>query len=461
MPLRLKLTLSFALIVLVILATTASLLYVFLGRYLLNEADRNLEVYTSQVHGSLLPANIDAPVDFNVVHAQLPSVNGFASPDIYVQIMDDTGNIVVRSDNLYRDALPSTRDLSSRAMHGHAAFGIFESVDLARVRVMATPLYLQNRTLVLEVAQSLSLMDSTLARLRVVLIAGVSLAVVLVAVAGALTLRRAFVPVSKISRIARQIEESADLSRRVGRTGPDDEIGQLASTFDHMIARLETLFRSQTKFTADASHELRSPLAVIRANLDLIRKHPDKDNVAESLRAIESEANRMSKIVNDLLLLAEIETGKRSAPDVVNLSRVAKEEVERARGLASDRHIAFSGGDDVRVRGDSHQLHQLIWNLLENAVKHTPAWSDVMVSVTSDDACARLDVSDTGPGIPAEHLSHLFDRFYRVDKARSRSMGSHGLGLAIVKGIAEAQGGSVSVSSEPGKGTTFSVQLKT
>ena len=459
MSVRLKLTLAFSLIVFAIVASAALLLYFLLGRYLVNEADANLEAYSSRVHGSLLPTSIDAPIDYNIVHTQLPSVNGFASPDIYVQIVDQSGNIVVRSNNLYNDSLPSTLDLRSRALQGQAAFGTFESVDATRVRVMATPLYLQDQTLVLEVAESLKLMDTTMARLRTVLVVVVILAVVGVAAAGAIALERAFAPVNRISAIARQIAESADLSRRVARKGPRDEVGRLADTFDHMIERLEQVFWSQKEFIADASHELRSPLAVVRANLDLLRKYPDKENAAESLKAIEVETNRMSRIVADLLLLAEVETDRRPSTETADIAKVARGEVERARGMAGKRNISFAGPDELKVRGDPGHLQQLVWNLLDNAVKHTPESADVTVTVAMDDSWARLDVSDNGPGIAEEHLPHLFDRFYRVDRARSRASRSHGLGLAIVKGIAESQGGSVSVASTPGKGTTFTVHL--
>jgi len=260
--------------------------------------------------------------------------------------------------------------------------------------------------------------------------------------------------------IAREIEESTDLSRRVGLNGTADEIAQLAGTFDHMIERLETVFESQKKFIADASHELRSPLTVIRGNLDLIRKHPDKDNLTESLKAIESETARMSKIVADLLLLAEVETQQDTKRGPVDLAGAVREEIARARAMAPNRKIDLLRAESITVEGDRQRLRQLLGNLLDNAVKHTPEGSEVTVSLWREGHWARIDVSDTGPGIAPEHIPHLFDRFYRVDRARSRSTASHGLGLAIVKGIVEQHGGTVSVTSDIGKRTTFSVRLK-
>ncbi len=264
----------------------------------------------------------------------------------------------------------------------------------------------------------------------------------------------------RIARIARDIEQSADLSRRVGETGTADEIGQLATVFDHMIGRLETVFKSQKKFIADASHELRGPLTVIRGNLDLMRKHPGQENAAESMRAIETETTRMSRIVADLLLLTEVETEGEPRKETVRLGEVVREEIGRMRSLPFGRKIGTGPTEDLSITGDSHLIHQLLGNLLDNAVKHTPPDAAITVSLYREGDWARLDVADTGPGIAPEHLPHIFDRFYRADKARSRSVGSHGLGLAIVKGIAERHGGTVTATSEPGRGSTFSVRLK-
>jgi two-component system OmpR family sensor kinase len=462
-PIRWRLTLWFSVIVLSILAATSVLVYFFVGRYLLDDADNNLGSYAARVHGSILPAKIDGPIDYSVVHSQLPAINEFGSPGIYVQIVDDTGAVVVKSDSLLQvnRALPTSAMLTNDALQGKAEFETLAASDGTRLRVLATPLYVQDKTLVLEVAQSLNVMDSTMNRLRLSLMGGVLLAVVLVAIAGGVILTRAFQPVRRISSIARDIQESADLSRRVGQTKTADEIGQLSSTFDHMIERLESVFESQKNFVADASHELRSPLAVIRGNLDLIKKHPDKENMAESLKAIESETVRMSKIVSDLLLLAELETGQETKKGPVKLAEAVREEVSRTRALAPTRNVEIARAEDISIEGDGQRVRQLLSNLLDNALKHTPESSAVTVSLYREGELARLDVSDTGPGIPPEHMPHLFDRFYRVDKARSRSMGSHGLGLAIVKGIVEQHGGTVSVASEIGKGTTFTVRLRT
>jgi two-component system OmpR family sensor kinase len=460
MPIRWKLTVTFSVIVLAILALTGVVLYFQLGGYLLAETDRSLNGYSARVHGSLLPARIDGPVDYSVIHSQLPAIDAFSSPGVYLEIIDGSGNVVVKSVSLSNQVLPPAPAIADQALRGVAAFGTVRAGDGTRVRMLATPLYLQDQTLVLAVAQSLKLMDTTMTRLRLALLVGVLLAVVLVATTGAVTLTRALRPVQRIARIARDIEQSADLSRRVGQTGTADEIGPLATTFDHMIEHLETVFRSQKQFIADASHELRSPLTIIRGNLDLLRRHPEKEDQAESLRAIDAETTRMSRIVADLLLLAEVETARDIPKETVRLHEVVSEEIARARGLAPGRSITAGRHEDLSITGDSHRIRQLLGNLLDNAIKHTPPTATITVALYREGDWARLDIIDTGPGIAAKHLPHLFDRFYRVDQTRSRSVGSHGLGLAIVKGIAEQHGGTVTVTSDAGTGSTFSVRLK-
>jgi signal transduction histidine kinase len=168
----------------------------------------------------------------------------------------------------------------------------------------------------------------------------------------------------------------------------------------------------------------------------------------------------MSKIVDDLLLLTEIESGQLAQPQRVLLKDILSEELERARTLAGSRKIDVSQQEDLAINGDAQSLKQLLGNLVDNAIKYTPEHGTITLSLLRDGSWARLEVTDTGIGIPPEHLPHIFDRFYRVDKARSRASGGTGLGLAIVKGIAEQHGGKVNVTSEPGKGSTFTVRLK-
>jgi signal transduction histidine kinase len=246
----------------------------------------------------------------------------------------------------------------------------------------------------------------------------------------------------------------------VGYTGPRDEIGELATTFDHMIEHLDKVFQSQRYFVGDASHELRGPLTVIRGNLDLLKRKLSEEERRESLNAIERESIRMSRIVDDLLLLAEVESGQTTQQQEVPLRNILSEEVARARNLAGERKIIVERQEDLAVKGDAQRLRQLLANLVDNAIKYAPDEGTIKHSLFQDGPWARLEVADTGIGITPEQLPHIFDRFYRVDKARTRASGGTGLGLAIVKGIAEQHDGKVTVASQPDKGSTFTVWLK-
>lgn len=445
---------------LVILVLSGGVLYTLLGDYLSAEVDNNLELYSAQVHGTLNPDDISAPVDYKVIHDKLPPINEFAFPGTYVQLVDSRGKVVVKSDNLGDQELPVNPSLMQMGFSGKVVIETVSAGDNASVRIMVTPLYIQDKVLLLEVAQSLKYVDATMAQVKWALLAGTVLALLLTLALGVILVRRVLLPVEHIRRTAESIESSADLSRRLGYSGPMDEIGHLATTFDHMLGQMEKLFSSQKNFVADASHELRTPLTVIQGNVDLLKRNLGEEDRQESLKAIESETRRMSQLVSDLLVLAELESEHMPKQETVSLKDVVTEEFKRAQQTAGNRKIVMGKLEDLSVKGDSFRLKQLLSNLVDNAIKYSTEGSSIALSLYKDGDWARMEVSDTGIGIPSEHVPRLFDRFYRVNKARSRAGGGTGLGLAIVKEIAEQHGGKVTVASEPGKGSTFTAWFK-
>ena len=459
MAIRWRLTLWFSLILLVILLFSDIVLYVLLQNYLLKDIDNSLEAFSSQVHGTVNAQTIPGQPDYDVIHSRLPPVNEFSSPGTYIQIIEPSGTAVVKSDNLGSLELPFDPVLVNVAAGGGISVQSVPAGDNVAVRIMVSPLHMTNQTLVLEVAQSLKPVDHALSQFRLAMLAGTLTALVLTAALGALLIRRTLNPVEKITGTARRIEEGSDLNRRVGYRGPNDEVGQLATTFDHMIERLERTFESQKRFIADASHELRTPLTVIQGNLDLLKRNLSEEDHKESLSAIGSEAKRMTKIASDLLLLAEVEAGQIIRSDDVALKGIIDEELKRSRLIAGNRIIRPGKVENLTIKGDRHKLSQVVSNLVDNAIKYTMDGGEITMSVFRDGDWARLEVVDTGMGIAPENLPHLFDRFYRIDKAHSRNGGS-GLGLAIAKGIVEQHGGKISVSSKPGSGSTFTVWLK-
>jgi heavy metal sensor kinase len=272
---------------------------------------------------------------------------------------------------------------------------------------------------------------------------------------------RVLAPIGRITGVAREIQ-ATDLSRRIRMQGPNDELKQLADTFDAMLARIDAAFVAQQQFLADASHELRNPLAIIRTNADLALSDPDpqQDELRQAVVVVKRASDRMARLVDDLLALA-----RREAPTLavepVDLGRVASEASDEflapaeARGIVLDRAVA----PGVVVMGDSDALKRAIANLLENAVRLAPVDSRIRLAVGSERDLAWIAVSDEGPGIAPEHQPKVFDRFWRADKGRSRADGGTGLGLSIVRQIAQTHGGDVQLQSRVGVGSTFTIWL--
>ncbi len=262
-----------------------------------------------------------------------------------------------------------------------------------------------------------------------------------------------------LEAIARQAEAiSARSFAPLPEPEGSDEVATLARALNRMLARLEHAFEAQRRFLADASHELRTPITAILGHVGYLKRRTNpSERQLESLEVIAREGERMRKLVGDLLELAESESGWRFEPRPVELGQVLGEVVEEFRPTFAGRLLLEAPDEPVWVLADPDRLHQVFANLVSNAIK--AGAKAITLRVRAPRERVIVQVADDGPGIPAEHLPHLFERFYRVDKARDREKGGSGLGLAIVKAIVEASGGEVWVESEPGRGTTFSVAL--
>jgi signal transduction histidine kinase len=242
----------------------------------------------------------------------------------------------------------------------------------------------------------------------------------------------------------------------------------LAATFNEMLGRLETLFRTQRRFIADVSHELRTPLTTVQGNVDLLRRGAaeDAETRHETLADIEAEVARMSRLVADLLLLARVDAGVDLEKEPVELDTLLLEIYRQARLISDGVEVKLGHEDQAVVLGDADRLRQLFLNLVDNALKYTPPGGQVTLSLYREEAWVRVVVADTGIGIPAEDLESgpkgiplIFERFYRADPARSRPQGGSGLGLSIAHWITQAHGGEIDVQSEVGRGSTFTVRL--
>jgi heavy metal sensor kinase len=265
-----------------------------------------------------------------------------------------------------------------------------------------------------------------------------------------------------ISRQAERISVK-NLDERLTIPNPKDELGQLAGVFNALLVRLDTSFRVMREFIADASHELRSPLSIIRAEAGVsLEQDRCVSEYKQSLGIIRDQSQRMSRIVTDMLALARADAGQqRLQLQELYLNDIVEECCHAAQRLAAIKgvHLTFEACGDISFRGDEELLKRMAVNLLDNAIHYTPSGGSVSVRLETDTSSVRLIISDTGMGIALENASRVFDRFYRGDNSRLNKDGGSGLGLSIVKIAAEAHSGHVELSSQPGSGSTFIVSL--
>jgi len=271
-----------------------------------------------------------------------------------------------------------------------------------------------------------------------------------------------FRPIAKMVQSAQAIALSRDFSQRIEIPRRLDELGHLAVTFNDMLKNLEEAYRTQQRFVADASHELRAPLTAIQGNLELLRRQQNIMTEAEKEEALSEasrESARLSRLVADLLILARADAGVNLKRQPVSLDEVVLEAFHQVRRMATGQTIVLKPFEPISVEGDEDQLKQLLLILLDNALKYVPAGGQVTLGLKRLDKEAQIIVSDTGVGIQAIDLPHVFERFYRADPARSRDPGGTGLGLPIARWIIEQHGGRIEIASEPGQGTTITFHL--
>ena len=287
--------------------------------------------------------------------------------------------------------------------------------------------------------------------------------VVSLAVAGGYWLmRRSLQPVDEITKRAEGIT-STNLSERLPVIRTGDELERLSVSLNRMIDRLDGAFQHINRFSADASHELRTPLTVLQLELEgIAQNYRGEAALGDQIGSALEETQRMSRIVESLLAISRLDAGEVKMEKIhIDLGELAASTVNEMALLADEKSIRLRthGTVGVQVEGDRTRLQQVIVNLIDNAIKYTQEGGEVQISARKEETIAVLEVSDNGPGIPAECLPHVFERFYRADKARSRASGGAGLGLSIVKAICAAHGGDVEVSSQDGRGSSFRVEL--
>lgn len=454
MSIKLRLTLLYTLILILVLVLFGWSVYVISSAALVDDADRGLANIAQK-----LREETKAFVLGDVAVLSLPEeeLDIFQSATNFFVILNTRGEILARSQNLADyDVVLDPGGMKDTEYYRTVIH------NEQHLRVLTEPLVVERngiRTYVghLQVARLME-NEAVLEQLRLILLLTGLAAVSLSLFLGAWLTHRLLKPLDDIAAVATQITRADDLSRRLPDSGRRDEIGRLTMVLNQTLERLETLFHARQRFLADASHELRTPLTTIRGNIDLIRRMGEAE--PEILDDVRDELERMTRLVDDLLLLARADTGGLPLHwRPVELDDIFLEVYRQVQSIDSPVQVSIMEVDQVCVFGDSDRLKQLLLNLVDNAIKYTPAGGAVSMSLSKNDRYAVVEVIDSGVGIPAEDLPRIFDRFYRVDKARTRNPGGSGLGLSIARWIAEAHGGNIKVQSVIGEGSTFSVRL--
>jgi two-component system, OmpR family, sensor kinase len=451
MSLRSRLTLLYATIVGGILILFGLAVYYSVSLTVVHQLDNTLRNQAETVY---LNTSIDANGHLNVALLQLE-----LSEDVFVQVWGRNNDLISASQNI--QILNSPLDSSGM----HSLTPVFRDVSRggARLRVLTVPLVTSDRLEgVLQVGTRMDVVNATQQTLLEVLLIGTTIAIIAAGLAAWFSTRQALHALDNVTKTALQITSADDLSRRIPYTGSsNDEVGQLVTAFNQTLSRLENLFTTQRRFLADVGHELRTPLTVIKGNVGLMRKIKDFDE--ESLDTIDDEVDRLTRMVGDLLLLAQAESGKIPlAHELVELDTLLLEVLNQMQVLTHDRiNLNLGSIDQVLVCGDRDRLKQVVVNLIGNAINYTPKGGEILVGLGKVNDRAQLTVTDNGPGIAAEDLPHIFERFYRGEKSRTRQKDGKGfgLGLSIAYWIVRNHGGRIEVNSTLGQGTTFCVWL--
>ena len=412
-------------------------------------------------------------------------IRGLSGPDVTVAVLNAQGGVITTSQSLLEDTPPVIEPVSAeqaatvvatnRAIHWVAARddGSRQVVVLLPVTwrppgatgaTSATAL-----TLLVEQSASLAAADNALNQLGLYLLLGVLGGTLAGIALGGVFTRGVLRPLDRVTTTAEAIA-GGDLARRLRLPPGRNEVARLGKTFDYMVGRLVATLEAQRRFVADASHELRTPLTSLKGLTEIlmIGAHGnDRRVIEQSARAIHDELDRLGRLVNDLLTLSRLDsTGGTAAPVLprripLDACATLAAAVTQMSALAEGRGVRLVQGcaAPLWIAGDPGQLKQVLLNLLDNALRHTPEGGEVIMRGAVEGSAARLEVRDSGAGIDPRDLPHIFERFYRGDASRSRATGNSGLGLAIVRAIVEAHGGEIAVQSTPGAGACFTIRL--
>jgi heavy metal sensor kinase len=466
--LRFKLTLWYVIILGILLTSFSTFLYVTLSKSLYRNVDDKLR---SLAH--LIATESGSPSSrfgFGTIDQTLRASLNLRPIGKFIQVLDASGNVGQKSDNLENVQLPISLNALRNASKGFVTFETTRTFGNTPLRVVTVPAMAGDQMVkIVQVASSLEDVEDALNTLLLILIITVPSVLLIASVGGQFLANQALKPVDEVTQTARRIT-SENLDQRIRPLRVKDEISRLIETFNEMISRLYQSFRQIKQFTSDASHELKTPLTILRGEVEVaLRKERTSTEYEQTLRSNLEEINRMSKIVDDLLLLSKTDIGEiRLNQEDVNLTQILNDVVTQLTLLTQAKNLRITTSnheEDVHLFADGLRIRQLLLNLIENGIKYTEPGGAIHIALETDayplesSGSIRIAVSDTGIGIAKEDQERIFDRFFRVDKARARDQGGSGLGLSICKWIVEAHQGRISVESDPGKGSTFTIEL--
>lgn len=455
--LRIRFAVSTAGLLFVALLLFGFFVYVTMAYNLLIVVDETLQAVTTQLIGEV-DRNGRLPIEDII---EEPQYERLRTQGFSVRVQDQTGSSI-QLHGPYQELLQPAGNFTIVRQAGRFMTFIDPSTK-DEIRIYAAQIVRSGEILgFVQVARNLNDVNRTLGLLFITLLISGPLLVVIAGASGYFLAARALQPIDEITRTARNIS-AQDLSARLNLPATEDEVGRLAATFDSMLARLDDAFRRERQFTADASHELRTPLTAMQTIIgSTLARQRTPVEYEQALADLNQEAQQMRSLTEGLLHLARTDAGRQPIKlEEVNLSFLLQDVTDSLRPLAADKGLTLITNvpADLTVAGDSDGLIRLFLNLIDNAIKYTKQGYIAISAKAQTANRLMITVTDTGVGIPPDHLPYIFDRFYRADAARSTE--GIGLGLAIAREIVQVHGGTITVKSELGKGTTFTIELAT
>ena len=459
---RSRLTAWYVTLLAIILILFSVILNYFLAKRLYESVDNSLTVSATVVATSATMRLSNSPLPgLNQLFEQFMNQGNLNK---FYRIYDGSGNVGSRSKNINASQFPLSQTAYADALEGKNSYETFKVGGQQPIRVITMPVLLEGQLInLVQVGTSLEAVQETLRNLKIFLFTAVPSVLIFAALFARFMARRALKPISRIIDTARDIGQGQELSKRIPVLKIKDELGQLALTFKEMMNRLENSFAQMRQFSSDASHELRTPLTVLKGQNELIlSKQRKPEEYQEVISSNLEEINYMSKVLEDLFVLSRSDENQVNLDcEPVDLRALVEEVCKHAEILAEEKNIkiVFSFLEPTAIKGDEVRLRQMVWNVLQNGIKYTQRGGELKISLQNEGEFALLTIQDTGIGIPEKDLPLIFNRFYRVDKARTRDEGGSGLGLSICRQIAEAHKGKIEVESKLGVGTRFKIRL--